>query len=258
MTNPWYEDDGLVIYQANVIEIDSLSPNSVDLVVTSPPYNLGKDYGGYDDDRSYVEYLEFSRRWMLRVLEWLKEDGRMCLNVPLDESRGGPRSVGADLTTLAQQVGFKYRTTIVWWEGNVSRRTAWGSWSSAASPHVIAPVELILVLYKSTWKKTSGSHQSDITRSEFVQWTNGVWQFPGEKSGRIGHPSPFPIELPRRCIKLFSFVGDLVLDPFMGSGTTLLAALMNQRRAIGIEMVPEYCQLAVDRIKSWKGGKDVH
>jgi site-specific DNA-methyltransferase (adenine-specific) len=118
----------------------------------------------------------------------------------------------------------------------------------ASAPYVIAPVELIVILYKDRWKKTSGSRQSDMSKEEFMEWTNGLWTFPGESKKRIGHPAPFPIELPRRCIKLFSYVGDTVLDPFMGSGTTLLAAHLNKRKGVGIEVDEGYCKLAKDRL----------
>ncbi|HNE56773.1 MAG TPA: site-specific DNA-methyltransferase, partial [Leptospiraceae bacterium] len=108
--------------------------------------------------------------------------------------------------------------------------------------------ELILILYKEKWKKTSGSLVSDVTKEEFMNWTNGLWTFNGESKKRIGHPAPFPIELPRRCIKLFSFVGDTIFDPFMGSGTTLLTALQNNRKAIGTDIDKDYCELAKKRI----------
>ena len=119
---------------------------------------------------------------------------------------------------------------------------------SASCPYVIAPVELIVLLYKDSWKKTSGSKKSDIRRDEFISWTNGVWTFSGEKKSKIGHPAPFPIELPKRCIKLFSYVGDTVLDPFMGSGTTVVAAKQNKRNGIGIDNELEYCELAMHRV----------
>ena len=123
----------------------------------------------------------------------------------MDKNKGGNKSVGADLTKIAQEIGWKYHSTIVWNEGNISRRTAWGSWLSASAPYVIAPVELIVVLYKEQWKKTRGSKKSDITKKEFMEWTNGLWTFNGESKKRIGHPAPFPKELPYRCIKLFSY-----------------------------------------------------
>lgn len=237
-----------IIFNDDILTTPAIEPNSIDLIVTSPPYNVDVKYDSHDDRLSYPEYLDFTRRWMSRCYEWLKEDGRFCLNIPLDKNKGGQQSVGADITTIAKQIGFQYHATIVWNEGNISRRTAWGSWMSATAPFVIAPVELIVVLYKNRWKKTSGSRKSDIAKSEFMGWTNGVWTFSGESKKKIGHPAPFPIELPKRCIKLFSFVGDTVLDPFLGSGTTLVAALMCNRKGIGIEIDAGYCEIAKKRI----------
>jgi len=104
-------------------------------------------------------------------------------------------------------------------------------------------------LYKNSWKKTGGSKKNDITKEEFMQWTNGLWTFNGESKKRVGHPAPFPIELPRRCIKLFSFVGDIVLDPFLGSGTTLIASYLNNRKGIGVDIDKKYCDLAIRRLQ---------
>jgi len=244
----FYEDEWLKIINEDVLWTHEIEDNCIDLIVTSPPYNVDIKYNSHNDKLSYKEYLEFSRRWLTRCYGWLKEDGRFCLNIPLDKNKGGQQSVGADLTTIAKQIGFKYHSTIVWNEGNISRRTAWGSWLSASAPYVIAPVELIVVLYKKRWKKTSGSRKSDITKEEFMEWTNGLWTFSGESKKKIGHPAPFPVELPKRCIKLFSFVGDTVLDPFMGSGTTLIAAYQLRRKAIGIEIDRNYCKLAMERL----------
>ena len=118
---------------------------------------------------------------------------------------------------------------------------------SASSPHIIAPVELVVVMYKEQWKKLSKG-KSDTLKDEFIEWTNGVWTFSGESKKKIGHPAPFPIELPKRCIKLFSYVGDIILDPFMGSGTTLVAAKMQNRKSIGIEISRDFCKLTFKRI----------
>lgn len=245
-----YSDSSIVLINDDILTTDAIQPSSVDLIVTSPPYNVNIEYGTHRDDTPYSEYLDFTKAWLSRCYDFLKEDGRLCLNIPLDKNKGGQQSVGADVTTIAKSIGFRYHSTIIWNEGNISRRTAWGSWMSASAPFVIAPVELILVLYKRRWRKTSGTGESDITRSEFMQWTNGLWTFCGESKKKIGHPAPFPIELPRRCIKLFSFVGDTVLDPFAGSGTTLIAAAMLKRKAIGIEIDPNYCMLAKKRIQT--------
>jgi site-specific DNA-methyltransferase (adenine-specific) len=239
-----------IIYLADVLSTDVVAPASIDLIVTSPPYNVDIDYTSNDDAISYADYLIFTKNWLTRCFDWLKDDGRLCLNIPLDKNKGGQQSVGADVTHIAKTIGYRYHSTIIWNEGNISRRTAWGSWMSASAPFVIAPVELIVVLYKNTWKKTSGSLESDVTRDEFLDWTNGVWTFNGESKKKIGHPAPFPLELPRRCIKLFSYVGDTVLDPFMGSGSTAIAALMNDRKAIGIDIDKGYCKLAKERIEA--------
>lgn len=243
-----FQDEKFTLILGDVLTTRLVQDGSVDLVVTSPPYNVDIQYNSHKDDVSYAEYLEFSKKWMARCFGWLKEDGRFCLNIPLDKNKGGQQSVGADLTTIAKEIGFRYHSTIIWNEGNISRRTAWGSWMSASAPYVIAPVELIVVLYKKTWKKTGGSKISDVSRQEFMDWTNGLWTFNGESKKKVGHPAPFPVELPRRCVKLFSYVDDVVLDPFCGSGTTLIAAISNNRKGLGIDVDENYCELARKRI----------
>lgn len=240
--------EALKIINDNILSTRRISSEEIDLIITSPPYNLDIKYNSHNDTLSYKEYLSFSKKWISRCFRWLKDDGRFCLNIPLDKNKGGQQSVGADLTTLAKKIGFKYHSTIIWNEGNISRRTAWGSWLSASAPYVIAPVELIVIFYKKYWKKTSGSKKSDISKKEFMEWTNGLWTFSGESKKRVGHPAPFPIELPKRCIKLFSYIGDTILDPFMGSGTTLIAAYINNRKVIGIEFDKTYCELAKRRL----------
>ena len=296
-------------------------PDTFQLTVTSPPYNVGLEYGrGVDDAGSYAAYLDFSREWLANVFAWTAPSGRLCLNIPLDKNSGGKQAVTADLTNVAREVGWRYHATIIWNEGNISRRTAWGSWRRPSAPHVIAPVETIVVLYKGEWKRRHlGDERVTIERDEFMAWTSGVWRntppaerprnteplipphllldwaytfegaapvslaalqesfaellsrprgseyaglppdvarewaselwtFNGESAKRIGHPAPFPEELPRRCIRLFSYAGDKVLDPFAGSGTTLLVALKEGREAFGIELDQEYRELALARI----------
>ncbi len=244
----FFHRDLIWIYNADILKTESIKENSIDLIVTSPPYNVDIKYNSHDDTISYDDYLSFTREWLARCYKFIKDDGRFCLNIPLDKNKGGQQSMCADITTIAKQVGFKYHSTIIWNEQNISRRTAWGSWLSAAAPYVIAPVEVIVILYKKEWKKTSGSRKSDITKKEFMEWTNGVWNFSGESKKRVGHPAPFPVELPGRCIKLFSFVDDIIFDPFLGSGSTLLACLQTGRKGIGIDIDKKYCELAKKRL----------
>jgi site-specific DNA-methyltransferase (adenine-specific) len=244
----YFQTKNLQIIKNDLFVTQTVKNRSIDLIVTSPPYNVDIAYNSHDDKSSYLEYMAFNRRWLKRCYHWLKSDGRLCLNVPLDKNKGGQQSVGADFTCLAKKVGFQYHSTIIWNEGNISRRTAWGSWKSASAPYVIAPVELIIVLYKKEWKKKRVDGENDIDKKEFMDWTNGLWTFQGESKKRIGHPAPFPLELPRRCIKLFSYKDDIVLDPFLGSGTTLIVAELNDRKAIGIEIDEAYCALAKNRL----------
>jgi site-specific DNA-methyltransferase (adenine-specific) len=244
----FFETEGLRIYNDDFLTTAKIASESIDLTVTSPPYSVDIKYGQYNDNIPYSEYLSFSESWLVRCFELSKKDGRLCLNIPLDKNKGGQQSVSADITTVAKKVGWKYHSTIIWNEQNISRRTAWGSWLSASAPYVIAPVEVILVLYKERWIKENKG-KSDISRNEFLEWTNGVWSFSGESRNRIGHPAPFPVELPRRCIKLFSYVGDTVLDPFLGSGTTLLACYETGRSGIGVDIDSKYCELAKNRLE---------
>ncbi|KJR41134.1 adenine specific DNA methyltransferase (hpaim), partial [Candidatus Magnetoovum chiemensis] len=195
-------NDSIEILNDNILSAERIKEASIDLIITSPPYNVNIAYNNCDDSIAYSDYLLFTSQWLSKCYTLVKDDGRFCLNIPLDKNKGGQQSVYADITTIAKSIGWKYHSTVIWNEQNISRRTAWGSWLSASAPYVIAPVEVIVILYKDKWKKTSGSKISDITKEEFMEWTNGVWNFSGESKKRIGHPAPFPVELPRRCIKL--------------------------------------------------------
>ncbi|GAB7141081.1 site-specific DNA-methyltransferase [Deferribacterales bacterium RsTz2092] len=246
---PYFEANNITIFNADILVTNAVADSSIDLIVTSPPYNVDINYKSNDDALSYDDYLEFSHKWISQCFRFAKDDGRFLLNIPLDKNKGGQKPVGADITQIAKDIGWKYHSTIVWNEGNISRRTAWGSYMSASAPYVIAPVELIVVLYKDSWKKLGGSRENDITKEEFMNWTNGLWTFQGQnKKGAGGHPAAFPLELPKRCIKLLSFIDDVVLDPFLGSGSTLISAYMHKRRGVGIEIDKDYCDIAIKRL----------
>jgi site-specific DNA-methyltransferase (adenine-specific) len=225
---------------------------NANLIVTSPPYSLGVDYGqaGYADDQPYGRYLDWVRKWAAMLFEVAASGGRACINIPLDSNKGGKRAIYADYLRIFQEVGWTYQTSIVWNEQNISRRTAWGSWMSPSAPFVTAPVEMIAVFFKGSFRRpATGGKRGDITRDEFLAWTLGTWTFPGANPRRVGHPAPFPEELPRRLIKLYSYPQDMVLDPFVGSGTTLVAASRLGRRSVGIEINPAFCDLTIDSLK---------
>lgn len=259
---PYFCDaDGLVtIYNADSTNLDFLSSGSVQLVVTSPPYNLGKDYGTARDDATYHSYLDWVALWCEELWRVLEPGGRLCLNIPLDINlsfdSGGKRKtlkrpVLADFThRLVNDQGWVYNTTILWLENNISRRTAWGSWLKASDPWVNTAGEAVLVLSKERRKRDGRGKVTEITREEFLDWTLGLWQFRGENTKRWKHPAPFPEELPRRLIRMFSFKDDVVLDPFLGSGTTCRAAKDLGRRSVGVEIDPTYYAVSIERCRS--------
>lgn len=242
----------IIIINDNIVNV-KMERNTIDLIITSPPYNLDIQYQSNNDKLDYNEYLEFSEQWMKVCYDISKDDGRFCLNIPLDKNKNGHQSVYADLVDVAKRGKWNYFTTIVWNEGNISRRTAWGSWLSASSPYVISPVEMIAIFYKKQWKKTQQGI-SDISRDDFMSWTNGLWTFNGESKKRVSHPAPFPLELPKRCMQLFSYIGDTVLDPFSGSGTTMLACALLNRKGIGIDIDLDYCKASLKRLENSVGG----
>jgi site-specific DNA-methyltransferase (adenine-specific) len=261
---PFFSDELVAIYNADATDLGFLADASVQLVVTSPPYNLGKDYGAARDDATYSAYLRWVRSWCCELYRVLEPGGRLCLNIPLDINlsfdEGGKRitrkqPVLADFTQLlVRELGFVYNTTILWLEGNISRRTAWGSWLSASDPWVNTAAEAVLVLSREQRRRLAQGRTSDVERDEFMDWTLGLWAFNGQSRGQFDHPAPFPEELPRRLIRLFSFREDLVLDPFLGSGTTCRVARDLGRRSIGVEINSTYCEVAARRCRPASGG----
>ena len=247
---PYYEDEVITIHCADSTRLTVLGDESVDLIITSPPYNLDISYNGYVDAMPYDSYLKWVRQWAKALLRVARPGGRACINIPLDSNKGGKRAVYADYVQVFLKAGWQYQTTIIWNEQNISRRTAWGSWMSPSAPFVTAPVEMIPVFYKDEWRRPRGDRQTDIEREEFLDWTLGVWwEFPGENPKKVGHPAAFPVELPRRLIKLYSYLDDVILDPFLGSGTTAVAAKLLGRRCIGVEIDCQYCELASNRCR---------
>lgn len=226
-----------------------LSDGSVNLIVTSPPYGLDKPYAGVQDLAG--GWREFMVDWLAEAYRVAAPGGRLAVNVPLDTTRPSLRPTYAQTVFAALEVGWSYRASIVWNEGNVIRGDQYGSLArgsvdSSSAPHVVAPVEMVPLFVKGEWNRGGGD--SDLTHEEWLHWTNGLWTFPGESRSWEGHPAPFPLELPRRLIKLLSFRGDTVLDPFAGSGTTLVAAHQLGRVAVGVDLSPDYVASAKRRI----------
>ncbi len=235
------------IYHASSTVMHQLPDNSIHLMVTSPPYNASKTY---DEDLSLDEYLDLLRQVFTETYRVLVPGGRACVNIA-NLGRKPYIPLNAFITTLMLECGFWMRGEIIWDKGSsAGSSTAWGSWMSASNPTLRDVHEYILVFSKSAFKRKKSDASSTIERDEFLEFTKSVWQFPTESATRIGHPAPFPVELPRRLIQLYTFEGDIVLDPFMGSGTTALACLGTGRKYIGYETHEGYIELANQRIKS--------
>ncbi len=221
-----------------------LPDNSIDLMVTSPPYNVGKDY---DLDLSLDEYLQFLGRVLAETHRVLVPGGRIAFNVA-NLGRKPYIPLNAHIASMAADLGLLMRGEIIWVKGKAaSGSCAWGSWMSAGNPALRDLHEYILVFCKQSFSRLNKG-TSTISRDEFMAATTSVWNIPPESARRVGHPAPFPPALVERLIHLYTFVGDVVLDPFMGSGSTAIAAVMTSRRFVGYEISPEYVDIANQRI----------
>ena len=238
------------IIKTDVLEgLSKLESGSIDLIVTSPPYNLSIGYSASNDSLSYLDYLNWARQWIADSYRVLKSGGRIAINIPLETNLGGKQFISADYIQILESVGYKRAAFIIWDKRNVTRRTAWGSWMSPSFPVVNNPLECILVYSKETLKHTGDKTLADVTREEFIEYTMGVWDFAPAHKTKVGHPAPFPEELPYRIIKLYTYKGDVVLDPFMGSGTTAVVCKKLDRECIGFDISEEYIKLTLDRLK---------
>nr|HRJ45260.1 site-specific DNA-methyltransferase [Caldilineaceae bacterium] len=239
------------IFLRSAEQMTDLPDNCVHLMVTSPPYNVGKEY---DEDFTLDEYLAFLERVWREVWRVLVPGGRACINIA-NLGRKPYLPLNAFIARQMYEIGFLMRGEIIWNKaGHASPSTAWGSWKSPSNPTLRDVHEYILVFSKQRFgrSKKRADDQPDreatISRDDFLEHTKSVWTFPPEPARRVGHPAPFPVELPRRLIELYTFAGEVVLDPFMGSGQTAIAAGKAGRRYVGYEVSEEYAALAKKRI----------
>ncbi len=227
-------------------QMTELPDNSVHLMITSPPYNVSKDY---DEDLSLKEYLGLLRNVFEETYRVLVNGGRACVNVA-NLGRKPYIPLSDYISQMMLEIGFNMRGEIIWNKAaSASPSTAWGSWQSAANPILRDIHEYILVFSKGDYKRERGDKENSITKEQFMEWTKSIWTMNAESARRIGHPAPFPEELPYRLIQLFSFKDDIILDPFMGSGTTAVSALKSERNFVGYDVSQEYIDLAERRIK---------
>ncbi|MEM3389750.1 MAG: site-specific DNA-methyltransferase [Thermoproteota archaeon] len=218
------------------------------LMVTSPPYNVGKEY---DENLTLSEYLEFLTQVMEEVYRVLVWGGRVCFNVA-NLGRKPYLPLHKYIIDIFEGIGFLMRGEIIWYKGDAvaGSSTAWGTWKSAINPTLRDTHEYILVFSKGSLQRKNEGRESTISRDEFIEFTKSVWNFPPESAERVGHPAPFPEELPYRCIQLYTFKGDVVLDPFCGVGTTCVVAIKTGRHFVGIDINREYIEKGKKRINT--------
>ena len=229
--------------------MEELPDNSVHLMVTSPPYNVGKEY---DEDFTLEEYLKFLKRVWREVHRVLVPGGRVCINIA-NLGRKPYIPLHAFIVKDMLDFGFLMRGEVIWNKASSSSpSTAWGSWLSAANPTLRDIHEYILVFSKGTFsRKNSNKRKNTISKEEFLELTKSVWTFPAESARKIGHPAPFPVELPYRLIQLYTYEEEVVLDPFIGSGQVAIAAVKTNRHYIGYDIDEHYVKLAEKRIREF-------
>jgi len=234
------------IYNHNAADMKTIPDNSVGLAFTSPPYNVGKDY---DDDMGLQEYLHLIEDVAREVYRVLIPGGRYVVNIA-NLGRKPYIPLHSYFYNLHTKVGFMPMGEIIWQKGKGSSgNCAWGSWMTAKSPRLRDIHEYLLVFTKMSFSRPDKG-ESDISPTEFLDATLSIWNIPPESAKRVQHPAPFPIELAERVIQLYSYVGDVVLDPFVGSGTTCVASVRRRRHYIGFDISAKYCTLARSRIKN--------
>ncbi len=240
-------DDSIVnqIYPHSSENMNELPDNSVHLMITSPPYNVTKEY---DQNLTLSQYLHLIENVMKETYRVLINGGRACINIA-NVGRKPYIPLSDYIGRIMSDIGFNNRGQIIWDKAaSAGGSCAWGSWQSASNPSLRDVHEYILVYSKGNLSRKKG--KDTIRKEDFLEWTKSIWKMNTESAKRVKHPAPFPEELPHRLINLYSFEDDVVLDPFMGSGTTAVAALKNRRRFIGYDISEEYIKIAKNRIAS--------
>ena len=265
------------IINGNCLDVMSSMPEgSIDLIVTSPPYGVGINYDTHDDDMEFSDYKEFSKDWLTQAYKVLKDDGRIAINIPYEinrQSKGGRIFMVAEVWKIMQDIGFGFFGIVDLEEDSPhrSKTTAWGSWMSPSSPYIYNPKECVILAYKKQHiKKVKGEPEwvgvpteieqedgttktkvvyKDEDKKEFMNLVFGEWQYFADTKQMT--KATFSMDIPTKAIKILSYKNDIVLDPFAGSGTSLVSAEILNRRWIGIELSENYCKVARDRVQAF-------
>ena len=236
------------IYCADSRRLDMIEDGVVDLVICSPPYNVGKNYKNHNDALPLDEYLALLRDVWVECKRVMRPGARICVNVAgVDRQPYLP--LQSFITLQLRDLGFLMRGQIIWDKAaSVGVSTAWGSWQRPSNPTLRDVHEYIIVFCKDQFRLEQPKGETDLTSEEFTQLTKSIWTFPTGSARKVGHPAPFPGELPARLIRLYSWKGALVLDPFCGSGSTCVAASQLDRLWIGVDIDPHYVEIAEKRV----------
>lgn len=229
--------------------LQKIESSSIDLVLTSPPYNFDMNYDEHDDKTDHADYITTLITIFDECIRVLKSGGRLIINIQPNYKEYYPSHHA--ITTAMIERGLIWRGEIVWLKNNLKKLTAWGSWMSPSCPYLSYPFEFIEIFSKDTLKHVGDKENIDLTKGEFIEYVNGHWTIaPETRMKKFNHPAMFPEELAKRCIKLFSYKNDIVLDPFNGAGTTTYVANLLGRRYIGVDISETYCNIAKERILS--------
>lgn len=225
-----------------------LPANSVDFIFTSPPYNVGIAYKNHHDLMDYDSYLSFLNDTWVAAKRVLKRGGRIAINITSITWGGEWKCLYNDIINQMLALDFIMRGDILWYKQSISKRTAWGSFCSPSNPYVVQPYEFVFVFSKDTKKHEGDKADIDITRDEFIDFSDSHWKIKAETALSKKHPAPFPKELVYRLLKFYTYKKDVVLDMFGGSGTTALMSNMLGRNFIYIDNCEEYLNFAKQRI----------
>lgn len=263
------------IINGDCIEVmKTLPENSIDLVVTSCPYGVGINYDVHDDNMEFEDYKIFSKNWLTETYRVLKDDGRIALNIPLEinrQDKGGRIFFVSEIWQIMKQIGFKFFGIVDLEEDSPhrSKTTAWGSYMSCSGPYIYNPKECVILAYKnkhikkvkgqSQWtgvqteiKNEDGTYKTKVVydesdKKEFMELVFGQWKYLNDS--RPMTKATFSLDIPSKAIKILTYKNDIVLDPFAGSGTSLVAAEILGRQWVGIELSPNYCKVANERLE---------
>jgi len=267
---------GKVINGDSIVVMKEIPENSVDLIITSPPYSVNIAYDVYDDNTKIDEYLDFSKKWLESAFRVLKDDGRICVNVPYEinlKDRGGRVFIVSEIWNVMKEIGYKWFGLIDLEEDSPhrSKTTAWGSWMSCSQPYIYNPKECVIIAYKNSPKKLikgepewvgvetmieneDGTKRkkmvyTDDQKKEFMELVFGQWNYFADTKSLT--KATFSMDIPTKAIKILTYKNDIVLDPFAGSGTSLVAAEVLDRNWIGIELSENYAEVARKRVQSF-------